>query len=366
MSKWTDTKVTRALGISHPIILGPFGRGSSTALLTAKISNLGGLGSFGSNDQSPEDILKSASEIRKLTDKPFCLNLWVSTFDQGGDTLDQQTYDRVVEILAPYYRELGVIPPPRPNGTPRNFDDQVDALIEARPAVFSFVFGIPSPDILRACREKGILTAGGASSVEEAVALEEAGVDLVVASGFEAGGHRTSFLKPYEASTLVGTFALVPQIADRVKVPVIAAGGIADGRGIAAALTLGADAVQIGTAFLACEESGATPLHRDLLFNKDAPATGLSRAFTGRYARGFYNRFASELKSHEADLARYPAQGWIVAPLRAAALAQGRADLAGLWAGQAVPLIKHRKADDLFAAFVDETETIFRSRFASS
>ena len=364
MSKWTDTSVTRNLGICYPIIQGPFGRGGSTPLLTASVSKLGGLGSFGANELAPEDILKTAAEIRKLTDKPFGLNLWVSTFDPGGDTLDQETYDRVVEILAPYYRELGIDPPPMPSGTSRNFNDQVAALIEAAPAVFSFVFGIPSPEILRACRGKGIITVGGASTVEEAIALEEAGIDMVVASGLEAGGHRTSFLKPYNASTLMGTFALVPQIADRVKMPVIAAGGIADGRGIAAALTLGADAVQIGTAFFACEESGATKCHRDLLFRAEARHTGLTRAFTGRYARGIYNRFAEEMKTHESQLARYPTQSWIIASLRAAALAQGRTDLIALWAGQSAPLVRHRKVDELFTSLVNETENIFRARSA--
>jgi nitronate monooxygenase len=364
MSKWTDTRITRKLGIAYPILQGPFGRGGSTARLAATVSNLGGLGSFGANELAPEDILKTAAEIRKLTSKPFGLNLWVSTFDPGGDSLDQETYDRVVKILEPYYRELGVTPPPRPSGTARNFADQVAALIEAEPAVFSFVFGILSPEIVRACRDKGILTAGGASSVEEAVALEEAGVDLVIASGFEAGGHRTAFLKPYEASTLMGTFALVPQIADRVKTPVIAAGGIADGRGIAAVLALGADAAQIGTAFFACEESGASAAHRELLFSAEARNTGLTRAFTGRYARGIYNRFASEMKKHEAELARYPAHSWIVAPLRAAALEQGRMDLVALWAGQAAPLVRYRKAEELFHALVRETEEVLRARCA--
>lgn len=358
MSKWTHTSVTRNLGIAYPIIQGPFGRGGSTALLAATVSNLGGLGSFGANELSPEEILKVAADIRKQTDKPFGMNLWVSTFDTGGDSLDQETYDRVVDLLAPYYRELGVNPPPKPSGTVRNFNDQVAALIEAAPAVFSFVFGIPSLEILRACRSKGIVTVGGASTVEEAIALEDAGVDMVVASGLEAGGHRTFFLKPYDASTLMGTFALVPQVADRVKMPVIAAGGIADGRGIAAALTLGADAVQIGTAFFACEESGATKLHRDLLFRAEARHTGLTRTFTGRYARGLYNRFAQEMKVNEPLLAKYPTQSWILAPLREAALAQGRTDLVALWAGQSASLLRHRKADELFASLIKETDEL--------
>jgi nitronate monooxygenase len=364
MSTWSDTRVTRRLGIAYPILQGPFGRGGSTALLTATVSNLGGLGSFGANELAPEDIVKTAAEVRKLTDKPFGLNLWVSTHDVGGDSLDDETYERVVKILEPFYRELGLAVPPRPTGKARNFEDQVAALIEARPAVFSFVFGIPSADVLRTCREKGIVTAGGAATVEEAVALEEAGVDVIVASGLEAGGHRTAFLPSAGESTLMGTFSLVPQIADRVKAPVIAAGGIADGRGIAAALTLGAEAAQVGTAFFACEESGASAAHRALLFGEEARHTGLTRAFTGRLARGIYNKFGSELKALEPQLARYPAQSWIVAPLRAAALEQGRMDLVAAWAGQSAPLLRYRKAGELFAALVRETDAIYRARSA--
>jgi len=360
MSKWTDTSFTQRLGVAYPIIQGPFGRGSSSVRLAAAVSNAGGLGSFGANDLGPADVFKTAVEIRKLTGKPFSLNLWVSTFDRGGDVLDEATYDRWIKRLAPYYRELGVTPPPKPNEITRNFQEQVAALLEARPPAFSFVFGIPSPDILRECRAKGIVTIGGAATVDEAVALEAAGVDMVVASGFEAGGHRTSFLQPSEES-LVGTFSLIPQIADKVDVPVIAAGGIADGRGVAAALTLGADAVQIGTAFLACEESGAHPLHREALFREEAKQTVLTRAFTGRLARGIANRFAGEMKSHQAEFAPYPAQSWAVAPLRAAALAQGRSDLVHLWAGQSASLLRHRTADELFASLVRETEEVFEA-----
>lgn len=364
MSNWMETKITRLLDIPYPIIQGPFGRGGSSALLAATVSNAGGLGSYGANDQGPADILKIAADIRQLTDRPFGLNLWVSTSDPGGETLTAETYERVAKLLEPYYRELNVEIPPIPNSKPQNFHDQVAALIEARPAVFSFVFGIPSPEILRTCREKGIVTVGAATTVDEAIACEKAGVDCVAASGFEAGGHRPSFLKPAEES-LIGTFALVPQIADHVKIPVIAAGGIADGRGIAAALTLGADAVQIGTAFLACDESGASDLHRKMLFQEEAGNTGLSRAFTGRLARGIYHRFASEMKRHEPLFAKYPAHSWIIAPLRAAALAQGRHDLISLWAGQAAPLCRHHKASELFASLIHETDELLKTRSVS-
>lgn len=361
MNRWNDTAFTRRLGLTYPIVQGPFGRGSSSARLAAAVSNRGGLGSFGANDLAPADVFNTAVEIRKLTSKPFSLNLWVSTFDEGGDSLDDASYAQLLKILAPYYRELGVTPPPKPNETPRNFPDQVAALLEARPPAFSFVFGIPAPDILKECRKREIVTIGGAATVDEAVALEAAGVDMVVASGFESGGHRTSFLRPSDES-LIGGFSLIPQIADAVDVPVIAAGGIADGRGVAAALVLGADAAQIGTAFLACAESGAHPLHREALFQEPARHTALTRAFTGRLARGIANRFAGEMKSHTAELAPYPAQGWALAPLRAAALAQGRTDLINLWAGQSASLVRHRTADELFAALVRETGEAFQTR----
>lgn len=353
MSNWADTPFTRRFGLEYPIVLGPFGRGSSSFRLTAAVSEMGGLGSFGANDLAPEDVFHTAAEIRKLTARPFAINLWVSTFDDGGDALADACYERLLRVLEPWYRELNVPLPPKPDATPRDFEQQVEALLAARPPAFSFVFGIPSSRVLAECRAREIVTIGGAATLREAVALEAAGVDMIVASGFEAGGHRTSFLEPAEDS-LVGTFSLVRQIADRVEVPVIAAGGIADGRGVAAALVLGADAAQIGTAFLACEESGAHPLHRETLFREEAATTALTRAFTGRVARGISNCFANQMKSHGAEILPYPVQSWALAPLRAAAVAQGRTDLINLWAGQSASLLRHRKAETLFASLVRE------------
>ena len=210
-------------------------------------------------------------------------------------------------------------------------------LLDAKVPVFSFIFGIPPSEILEECRAKGIATIGTATTPDEAAALEEAGVDAIVASGFEAGGHRGSFLRPAEDS-LTGTLSLVPQIADIVDVPVIAAGGIGDARGVVAALALGAEAVQMGTAFLACEESGASRLHREALRGKKAGHTALTRGFTGRLARGIHNRLLEELNQEGTEILPYPLQRGLVRNLSVAAEAAGRSDLLPLWAGQSASL----------------------------
>ena len=363
MHKWRSNRLTERLGLEYPIIQGPFGRGASTAELTAIVSNAGGLGSFGANDLGPEDILTVGASIRALTDKPWGLNLWVSTFDKGGDSLEAQSFDLVVKTLAPFYKELNIEPPqslaqsPAAQNKARDFGAQFEAMLVLKPAVFSFVFGIPTDEQLARCAAAGIVSAGAATTVDEALALDHAGVDLIVAAGMEAGGHRPSFLRPPEES-LIGSMALIPQIVDLVKVPVIAAGGIADGRGIAAALKLGASAAQVGTAFLACDESGASTEHRRLLFSDEAKYTGLSRAYTGRMARGLYNRFAFAMKPFEADFAAYPAHSWIVAQVKEAAIKQGRADLIALWCGQAAPLLKHHKAAELLSSLVAQADAL--------
>jgi nitronate monooxygenase len=346
------TEATRRLGIAHPIIQGPFGGGLSTDRLAAAVSELGGLGSFGAHHLPPDEIGKVAQAIRARTNKPFALNLWIADHDPGGLELSAEEYARVAGIFEPYFRELGQPLPPPPARYGQRFAEQIEALLAAAPPVFSFVFGVPPRAILEECRRTGIVTAGAATSIAEARALDEAGVDLIVASGLEAGGHRPTFLGRAEDS-LMGTLALVPLVADRVKAPVIAAGGIADRRGVAAVLALGAQAAQIGTAFLACEESGAPAAHKELLFSGRTHATTLTRAFTGRLARGLANRWTRELADRIAELPPYPITGWFVSQLRPAALAAGVTDLMSLWSGQAAPNVRHHTAAALFAALVD-------------
>ena len=268
--RWNENRLTAKLGIDYPIIQGPLG-GLSSQKLTAAVSNFGGLGSFGAHGLTPEAIKDVIAEIRSLTSKPFAMNLWVSMEDEGARTSDENAFNRSLAPLAVHIAALGA---PRPEYEPYSrirFEDQARVLLDEKVPVFSFIYGIPPREILEECRAKRIVTIGTATTPEESAALQDAGVDAIVASGFEAGGHRGSFLRAAEDS-LTGTFSLVPQIADTVNVPVIAAGGIADARGVVAALVLGAEAVQMGTVFLACEESGASPLHRQALAREKSRA----------------------------------------------------------------------------------------------
>lgn len=358
---WKQTALTRQLGLSVPIIQGPFGGGLSSVELTALVSEAGGMGSFGAHHQTAEQIMQTVSAIRERTRQPFAINLWIPQADSERLQLDEAAFAQYIQPLQPFFDELGMAAPTLPEQFWPPYAEQVEAVLAARPPVFSFVFGIPSPDILQRCRERGIQTLGAATTVDEAVALEQAGVDMIVATGFEAGGHRVSFLRSAEAS-LTGTFALVPQVVDAVKVPVIAAGGIADGRGIAAALTLGAHGAQIGTAFLACQQSSASALHRQMLFSPQARYTGLTRAFSGRLARGIRNRLMDALQGYEASLPPYPLQYWVAGTLKAAALAQGRADLMALWCGQSAALLRETDAATLMASLVAQTEAILAPR----
>jgi len=355
---WKNNALSSLLGITTPIVQGPFGGGASSTALAAIVSNAGGLGSFGAQHLGPAQIGPLVSELKTLTSRPFAINLWVGDQDGAVAGFTRDDFDRHVARLQPFYDELGLQRPEYPNHFGQSFHEQFEALVEAAPPVFSFVFGVPDRRIIDVCRSRGIVTIGTATTADEAEALEAGGVDAIVATGLEAGGHRVSFMRTPEES-LIGGLALIPLVRARVKVPVIAAGGIATGRGIAAAMMLGADGAQIGTAFLACEESGASAPHRQKLWSEEAQRTILTKCFTGRLARGIPNRFAVAMEAFAGDLAPYPIQRWLTGTLKAAAIAQDRADLTLLWAGQAAPLLQHRSAGELFSSLVRETEEAF-------
>ena len=355
---WYDTKASELLGVQYPILQGPFGGNLSSVALTATVSNAGGLGGYGAYTMSPQEIIEVDRQLKLATDKPYNLNLWVSDTDAVNGTVTDEQFELAKKQFKPYFDELGIEFPAKPAPFQSRFENQVEAVLAIKPKVFSFMFGVPSATILDECRRLGIVTVGAATTVDEAIFLENAGVDLIIASGFEAGGHRPSFLASAESST-TGTFVLLQLIKEQVKTPIIAAGGIATGKGIAAALTLGADAAQVGTAFLATDESNALPIHRQMLFADAAKYTTLSRAYTGRLGRGISSRVARELINKEASILPFPLQTTLISSLRKAAIEQEKWDMVLFWGGQIAPILKHTKAQVLMEALIEETTAHF-------
>ncbi|MBZ4035489.1 nitronate monooxygenase [Flavobacterium sp. 17A] len=355
---WNNTKVTQLLGIDYPILQGPFGGNLSSVELTATVSNAGGLGGYGAYTMTPQEIAAVDKQIKAATNKPYNINLWVSDHDIPQSGLTDEHFERTKALFKPYFDEAGIPLPEKPASFQSRFENQLDVVLDIRPKVFSFMFGTLSEDVMEQCRKLGIATVGAATTLDEAIFLENSGVDMIIASGFEAGGHRPSFLTDAESS-LTGTFVLLQLIREKVKVPIIAAGGIATGKGIAAALTLGADAAQIGTAFLATDESNALPIHREMLFSDAAKYTTLSRAYTGRLGRGLTRRLATDLIAKEADFLPFPLQTTFISSLRKAAIEQQKWDMILFWGGQIAPILKHRKATVLMHSLVEETTAYF-------
>lgn len=355
---WYNTKAKDILGIQYPILQGPFGGNLSTVELTAAVSNAGGLGGYGAYTMSAQEIFEVDKQIKAATDKPYNINLWVSDHDIREAGLTDEQFNKTAAVFKPYYDEAGIPLPEKPAPFQSRFENQLEVILDVRPKVFSFMFGVPSANVLEQCRKSGIVTVGAATTLDEAVFLDHAGVDMIIASGFEAGGHRPSFLTNAESS-LTGTFVLLQLMREKIKTPIIAAGGIADGRGVVAALTLGASAAQIGTAFLACDESNALPIHREMLFSDAAKYTTLSRAYTGRLGRGLTSRVAKEIIGKESTILPFPLQTTFIAPLRKAALEQQKWDMVLFWGGQISPILKHTKAVSLMNALIEETTTYF-------
>lgn len=340
------TDLRALLGIDQPIVLGPFG-GLSSVSLTAAVSEAGGLGSFGLYGYDGERIRRTGAELRAATSRPFALNIWLPTGDEVVPNLQHTVF---AQALQPFYEAVGVEVPARPESYAPSVEEQLEAVWDVSPAVLSVVFGVPAPDVVDEARRRGILLVGTATTVAEAVALAEGGVDAIVATGFEAAGHRVSFLRTAEES-LVGTFALVPQVVDAVDVPVIAAGGIADRRGVAAAFALGASGVQVGTAFLATAESAVNEAHREAIRRSAADDTALTRAMSGRLARGLRNRVVRAIEAG-GMIGPFPMQNWLTGRFRTPAAEQELGEMQSLWMGQAAPLARYRTADEAFAELV--------------
>ena len=326
-----------------PVIQAPMA-GAQGAELAIAVCKAGGLGSLPTAMLTPDRLREQIAAVRKATDAPFSVNF----FCHAEPKPDPQIEARWLARLRPYYVEAGLDPPAPSAGPARApFGEALCAVVEeARPAAVSFHFGLPSASLLSRVKAAGALVLSSATTVAEARWLESHGADAVIAQGREAGGHRGMFLSA-DVDAQPGLFALLPQVRDAVSVPVVAAGGVSDGRGIAAAFALGADAVQIGTAYLRTPEATITPIHRSALASARDDATRLTNVFTGRPARGLLNRFVAEVGPLSADAPPFPLAAGAAAPLRAAAEKLGSGDFSPLWAGEAAALAREEGAEAL-------------------
>jgi nitronate monooxygenase len=334
-----------------PIIQGPMAGGGSPALAAA-VSNAGGLGSLGCGMLSPEAITRQVAEVRSLSDRPFLLNFFV----QDAPSPTQEEIARASELLRPIWEALGWDTLPIPKQWCENFSAQFDVLLALKPAAASFTLGIINEVQVEQLHDAGIVVIGTATTLEEGQAWEAVGADAVVASGIESGGHRGTFLGPQEAADMPARI-LWPALAAELTIPVIAAGGIMTGVDINEALRLGAQAVQMGTAFLVCDEAGTNPAYKNALLNAGIDSTRLTRAFTGRYARGLLNRFMEQMQAVESRVPAYPVQNALTSSIRAAAAQANDAGNMSLWAGAEVRRARPMPTAKLMQTLVAEMRT---------
>jgi nitronate monooxygenase len=338
--------------LAIPIIQAPM-LGASTQAMTLAVSQAGGLGQLAAAGHAPDQIEQAVAELKAATDKPFGVNLLMTT--PGAP--DGAVVDAALERLRPFYEARGIPLPPAPNDYAQNFEAQLAALVRAAPPLASFAFSVITAEQVQALRGRGVYVVGTATTVAEARAWAAVGADAICAQGAEAGGHRGTFLKAADAS-LIGTMALVATIRQAVSLPVIAAGGVMDGRGVAAALALGAAAAQMGTAFLLAEESVISAPWRGAIETADDDPTAVTRAITGRHGRGIENEIIRALRGVENDVPAYPVQNRLTQPLRAAAAKAGDASVLSLWAGQAVKLAGPGASGDLVRRWWDEAKAV--------
>lgn len=352
---WPKTKITELLRIRLPIIQAPMAGDATTPELIAAVSNAGGLGSLGAGYMTANEIRTSIRQIRQLTNKPFCINLFIPEKNQS--TNEQIENARKVVQEACYELNLSIMPI-EPPYTP-SFEEQMDVIREEKVPIFSFTFGIPSINWIEDFKKNGIVLIGTATTIEEAKILEKHGVDAVIAQGSEAGGHRGTFIGKAEEA-LTGISLLVPSVVKHITIPVIAAGGIMDAKGIYESIKSGASAVQMGTAFLCCNESGIHPLYKELLLNTTNDNTTLTRAFSGKLARGLINKFVLRMQTHD-DILNYPIQNALTSSMRKAARKNNLTDFMSMWAGQGAHLCKSVPAAQLVHELDDEISLIIKN-----
>ncbi|MBO7742679.1 nitronate monooxygenase [Paenibacillus sp. MWE-103] len=351
-----DTDVCRLFGIRYPLFLAGMAGGPGTAELAAAVSEAGGLGFLGAAYMEPEAIREAIRAIRAKTGAPFGVNLFTVSLTDRNDGVEavQGRLDAIRDRLG--IERAGAAPV----RTPDRFEEQVQVVLDERVPVISTAFGLLPERLAARAREAGMRIVAMATTVREAMLAEQAGCDAVVAQGAEAGGHRGTFeLDEHPMGAAVGTFALVPQIADRVRIPVIAAGGIMDGRGLVAALALGAQGAQLGTRFLTAAESGAQAAYRKALLGSTEESTVITKAFSGRPARGIRNAFVREWEAGGLEPLPFPTQNTATRDIRGAAAKQGNAEYLSLWAGQGTRMLTDgQRAADIVAEIVGQARAM--------
>jgi nitronate monooxygenase len=350
--------LTELLKIKFPIIQAPMAGGITTSTLVAEVSNAGGLGMIGAGYMTPSQIRDQIREIKRQTSNPFGINLFIP----NKFTCTEKEVKSAAALLQPIREQLNLhqddgVDIPTSNHLFETFNEQIKVIIEENVPVCSFTFGVPSLELITELKQHTILLIGTATTVKEAIEIEKSGMDMVVVQGSEAGGHRGNFNSDYQES-LIGLMSLIPQVADHVSIPVIAAGGIMDGRGLIASKCLGAKGVQMGTAFLTCVESGAPEIHKEAILQSSEDQIVITRSFSGKEARGIKNKFISEMQKHEESLPDFPVQNNLTQPIRKAASSQNNPDYMSLWSGQSPRLAKNLTVEAFMKSVIDEAITI--------
>lgn len=352
-------KLTELLQIKYPIIQAPMAGGPTTTMLVAAVSNAGGLGMIGAGYSDAMSLRNQIKEIRKATDKPFGVNLFIP----NPYTFEKEKINNANIILEAIREELSAstwISMPNYEDDLAVFNEQVQIVIEENVPVCSFTFGVPSEELTVKLKRHSVFLMGTATTVKEAIINEQAGMDAVVVQGTEAGGHRGTF-RMESQNSLIGLMSLIPQAADQIKIPIIAAGGIMDGRGIMAAKVLGAQAVQLGTAFLVCEESGAASVHKNAIVQSTEDHVVLTKSFSGKTARGLHNQFIEKMKDLEEGLPDFPLQNELTKGIRKAAAMKENPEFMSLWSGQSPRLAKKQTVQELMKNLIQHTEKIQKS-----
>lgn len=357
---WHENKVTQNLNIKYPIIQAGMAGGITTPELVAAVSNAGGLGTLGAGYMTPEQLRSSVLKVKQLTNKPFGVNLFIPEIQD----ISEEEIEKANEWLLPFREQLNISEIPKVKKTTESiFEKQIEIIMEVQVPVCSFTFGIPSKETVQQLKKRKIVMIGTATTVKEAIANEENGMDMVVVQGSEAGGHRGTFMGSFE-DAMIGTMALVPQTVDHVEIPVIAAGGIMDGRGVLAALVLGAQAAQMGTAFVTSLESGVTKSYKEAILNSNEEQTVVTSTFSGKPARGIRNEFIMKMMKYEKKLPKYPIQNTLTTSIRREAAKQNRTEWMSLWCGQNSRSTQYQSASETISDILSQVDEMVKNKRA--